>query len=117
MKIVNRQAFLALPPGTLFSKFQPNFFEAMEIKGESWLQSDDYLYQSIQDAIDSTSSSEFGDRLHAMVHKGASCPMGLDSQSRDGCFDKDQLFAVWERPDVEALLARLQQALIDQGGA
>lgn len=30
---------------------------------------------------------------------------------RDGEFDPDQLFAVWERDDVAGLIARLQQAL------
>ncbi len=33
--------------------------------------------------------------------------MDFDCQGRDGCFDEDQLLAVYSRSDVEALMARL----------
>ena len=38
-----------------------------------------------------------------------------DVSSRDGLCDRDQLFAVWERGDVEALIARLIETLAGPG--
>jgi hypothetical protein len=48
-----------------------------------------------------------------MQHDGASFPVDMQQGCRDGCFDADQLFAVWERADAEALLKRLHLALAD----
>jgi hypothetical protein len=111
MKIVNRQTFLSLPAGTLFSKYNPSCMEHLEIKEES--MPNDYFYTPIMDAIDASSSSERLDRLLAMQHDGASFPVDMQQGCRDGCFDADQLFAVWERADAEALLKRLHLALAD----
>lgn len=109
MKIVDRKTFLALPAETLFSKYAPCYMEAVEIKGESL--GNDYCYQQIADAIDCKDSGEFADKLFAAQELGESIPMDFHCQSRDGCFDAEQLFAVWEPADVEALIARLQQCL------
>jgi len=37
--------------------------------------------------------------------------MDFDSYGRDGLFDGDQLFAVWESNDVKALIERLTLCL------
>jgi hypothetical protein len=38
--------------------------------------------------------------------------MDFACEGRDGCFESDdQMFAVWERADVEALIARLSATL------
>ena len=111
MKIVNRETFLELPPGTLFSKYRHCYMEALEIKGDSLRN--DYCFQQIAEAIACTSSVQHTDLLDDMATAGLSVPVDLNCQGRDGCFEMDQLFAVWEHADVEALVARLQQALID----
>lgn len=106
MKIVNRAQFLALPPNTLFSKYTPCVFQHLEINGETW--GNDFLTQQIVDAIAYADSGDFSDKLHLSQECGDSLRMDFDCQGRDGCFDDDQLFAVWEREDVLALIARLQ---------
>lgn len=118
MKIVNRKTFLDLPNGTLFSKFAPDYFEDLCIKDETWFHdredaAHDFLYQSLNDAVKCNSSDDFSYQLDLAREQGQSIPLDLDCASRDGLFDKDQLFAVWERTDVEQLLARLQTALND----
>lgn len=113
MKIVTRQDFLALPAGAVFCKYSPQNFDDLAIKGESLSDSGDFLYQDIACSIDASSSVDFGNKLEDAEEKGASIPMDFERLSRDGLFDEDQLFAVFERSDVEALIARLQSALVD----
>lgn len=113
MKIVNRAQFLAMPPGTVFAKFQPDVFEELEIKHDT-LGSNDYCYQQIVGALDAGNCGEWSRLLDDSRETGSSIPMDFDCLSRDGCFDDDQLFAVYEPADVEQLIDRLQQALADQ---
>lgn len=110
MKVIDRKAFLALPPETLFSKYQPCVFEDLCIKGDTILEND-FCYQSITDAIACNSSDDFTDILSRAEITEESIQMDFDCQGRDGCFDSEQLFAIWERSDVEALIQRLQRVV------
>ncbi len=105
MKIMNLEEFRALPGETLFSKYVPCNFGELEIKVETWER--DFLTQDIASAIECSGSSEFGDKLFEAEECGTSLPMDLECCGRDGCFDEDQLFAVWERDDVVKLIERL----------
>lgn len=109
MKIVDLSTFRAMPAGTLFSKYEPCYFEDLSIKGET--MAFDFLVQPIADAIECNGSDKFVAKLDGAHITGASLAMDFDCQGRDGCFDDGQLFAVWERADVEALIARLQETL------
>ncbi|MEK6684619.1 MAG: hypothetical protein AABY46_08180 [Nitrospirota bacterium] len=109
MRIVDRRTFLALPAGTLFSKYVPCIFESLKIKGDS--TENDFHDQSIEDAVRCSGSEEFEDVLFAAQRDGTSFAMDFDSVMRDGLYDKAQLFAVWEPSDVVALIERLKLAL------
>jgi hypothetical protein len=43
----------------------------------------------------------------------ATPPLDFDYSGRDGFYDQDQLFAVFERHEIEGLIARLGRALVD----
>jgi hypothetical protein len=107
MKIVNRQQFLALPANTVFARYAPCYMEALEIKGDS--MPNDFFVQQIADAVDSHDSGEFAALLEAALETGSSVPMDFNCQYRDGGFNEGQLFAVFEKQDVQALIARLQE--------
>ncbi len=109
MRIVNRTTFLSLPAGTLFSKYQPHCFDDLCIKGDT-LGSDFYV-QQINDAVDCHDSSEFGDILDTSERTGESFALDLECESRDGMFDEEQLFAVWDESDVRNLIERLNKAI------
>jgi len=109
MKIVNRRQFLALPENTVFSKYEPCVFGELMIKGESL--ANDFYAQEIGDAIFCSGSSDRVDKLGASERDGASLPMDFDCPGRDGLFDDDQMFAVWEPEDVRKLIARLQECV------
>jgi len=106
MKIVDRRTFMALPKNTLFSKWEPCVFGWLEIKGESL--KNDFLTQEIASAVKCDDSGEFADLCDEAARTGGSIVMDLDCEGRDGCFDDEQMFAVWERADVLALIERLK---------
>jgi hypothetical protein len=119
MKIVDRQTFLAMPAGTLFSKWQPCVFEDVQIKGVTLFNGEraiDFSLQQIADAVASNDSGEWSDIQCASVDCGSSFALDFECESRDGFFDADQMFAIWERADVEGLLARLRLALSEGYG-
>lgn len=105
MRILNRKEFLACPPNTLYSRYQPCIFGALEIKGDTW--TNDWLYQPIADSIACHDSIEHTELLEQSRETGRVLTMDMDCQSRDGCFNEDELFAVWETKDVKALIYRL----------
>ena len=113
MKIVDRKTFLALTNETLFSKYSPQIIEDILIKvGTS--DSGDFYYQDIATAIDSTGSDDYSDKLDAAEKNGISLKMDFDCVSRDGLWDKNQLFLVWEKEDVVMLIDRLKRCLPEE---
>ena len=114
MRIVNLDTFIAMPEGTLYSKYSDmrTIEDGPLIKGESMMPQKDFGYQEINAAIDNAGSSDFIDKCDAMKY-GETVGMDFHCQGRDGCFDEDQLFAVWDRKDVEQLVDRLKEALED----
>jgi len=109
MRIVDRKTFLAMPPETLFSKYEPCVFGPLCIKGTSY--TDDFLYQDLADAVEFRDSGQMLDDLEAARTEGKSLRMDFDCQGRDGLFDAEQLFAIWEQADVAALISRLTRCI------
>lgn len=107
MKIVDRKTFLAMPEGTVFSKYQPCVFEEFRIKGETW--GNDFLYQSLDAGeFESSGSDDWMQKLDRAEKDGIDLPLVFDGGSRDGCFDDDQLFAVLSESDVLALIEKIR---------
>jgi len=116
MRIVDRQTFLAMPAGTVFSKYEPCVFGNLEIKGESTTRAQgefvDFWSQDLAGALKAESSDAYLDACDA-AEAGQSIAIDLDCQSRDGLYEQGQLFAVWEQEDIQALIQRLQRAVIE----
>lgn len=109
MRIVDLETFLGLPAGVVFSKYEPIIFGSLCIKGDSIPEARDFFYQDITEAVDGNLIDLAND-----LENGRTVAMDLDCMSRDGCFADDQLFAVWDRQDVEQLVSRFTVAL-EQG--
>lgn len=107
MRIYRRAEFLALPPGTIYAKGKPWFFESLSIKGDTW--TNDWLQLSPM-WIEAHDDGEQVERLNAMLEEGASFPM-QESYGRDGCFDDEEIFLVPEKADLEKLRAIVDAAL------
>lgn len=114
MRIVNRETFMALPAGTLYAKYVPCMFESLSIKGDTIYHDGkaiDWFCQQIADAVDAKDSGEWGNLLEESELTGKELAMDFECEGRDGCFEDDQLFAVWSRQDVAQLIDRLTRTL------
>lgn len=107
MKIVDRKTFLGLPAGVLYSKYESFVFDELEIKGES-IGSDDFYTQRIAGAVKCDDSNEFINLLDGAQLNGTSFSLDLNCEDRDGMFDQDQLFAVWEADEIADLISRIK---------
>ena len=110
MKIIDRKTFLNMPTNTLFSKYEPCCFWMLSIKGES-VGNNDFYCNTIADSILSDSSEDFIDILIRAQKTGCSIDMDLNTEGRDGLYDDNQLFAVWEKKDIKDLIKRLRECL------
>jgi hypothetical protein len=111
MKIVNLATFLSLPPNTVFSKFEPCVFDDLMIKGENCGKMDFIYSEAGSSAIENNGSADFATKLFRATDTGESLAMDFDCTGRDGCFEPNQLFAVWEEADIRALIERLKRCL------
>jgi hypothetical protein len=110
MKIVNLDEFRKLPSGTIFLKYEPCVFEDLQCKGET--TDVDFYAANISYWPDCTGSDDFFYKFEDSQNCGVSVKMDFDSTGRDGCFEKDQLFAVYEKNDVEMLIDKLNRCLV-----
>ena len=113
MRIVNRDTFIGMPPGTLFSKYEPCVFGDLMIKGESIIfdGGNDFFYQQIADSVKASGSNELVNILDDSEENGTSFDMDFHLEGRDGLFEYGQLFAIWEPSDVSALIDRLKEVV------
>lgn len=107
MKIYKRAEFLKLPPGTIYAKGKPQYFGNLSVKGETlgndWITLDLVWFEAANDA-------EIDERFDAMLEKGASYPME-SAYGRDGCFDEEEAFLVWQRGDLQTLRQYIDNAM------
>ncbi len=106
MRIVNLTEFRTLPEYTLYSKFTPDVFGDIETKYETW--EFDFLCANLIDFQGSTSSDEYSRLLDSCV-AGKSIDLDFEHAGRDGMFDKEQLFAIFENKDIDALIEHLKK--------
>lgn len=115
MRIVDRKTFLAMPEGTVFAMYDQSIIREPKVKAKSLGSGGelvDFCFTSLTDGVDCEWSERDGIIDLAEI-EGTPFAMSFIKECRDGDFAPDQLFAVWERADVEGLIARLQSALVD----
>lgn len=113
MKIVDRKTFLALPAGTVYSKYAPCHCEEIAIK-HSTIADNDWVYTSIDTIsfVDSDGSSDLYDTLlAAQVGDSINTDITMDSAYRDGLFDNEQQFMIYSKDDTKKLIDLLTQTL------
>ncbi len=108
MRIVNLEQFRALPEWTVFRKFRPMVAEDLQFKFETWEH--DFICMPV-DMPESHSSEQLFDRLGEMLATGVSYPLNVDCAGRDGLFDKEQLFLIYEKADLAALRGLIDSAI------
>jgi len=113
MRILTRKQFMDTPIGTVFSYYEPICFSGLMIKQSDLLGWEtDFLYDNIIGALDSESSEDYYDKCKKM-EAGESMLVDFEVTSREGLFEEEQLFAVYEKEDVEKLIKRLILSSLD----
>lgn len=115
MRIVTRGEFYKLPEGTVCSKYKPCIFGEPFVLLQAWFHENDepldFLYKDLFGEVDAYDSGEEIDILYSAEETGESFKMDFDCGMRDGLFDPEQKFAIWEEEDLVGLLQNVQQAL------
>lgn len=108
MRIITRDEFIPLPRGTVFSLYQSlgNIGppKVKECKGD-WVP--DFCYSDLTDSIEYQNTDEFVKKMIEYEKSGETFRLDLTTISRDGLYDADQLFAVYDEEDIKALAIRL----------
>ncbi len=101
MKIVKRVGFLLLPPGTVYSRYKPEIVTGFEIKGDSF--SNDWYYRNLLGDVGGDSTTHEYEDMEA----GKSLPIRLDIEQRDGLFERDTMFLIYEPGDIKTLVKEI----------
>ena len=113
MRVVDRKTFLALPPWTAYCKGTQWEFNGICFKGET-IGNDWYEHNPAW--VEAEDSGQAFERLDDMLKNGASFPMD-NSECRDGLYDDDAVFLIFERADLEVLRDCIEQAIAPSGSA
>lgn len=120
MKLYNKTEFLKLPPNTLFM-FGPGREDGLAV-GSSALNikygsmKNDFVYKSLVD-LEANGSDEIcyiqEDMVKGVIINGVSenYPMDLDATTGEGFYDEDALYLVFDKDEVQAIIASLQTLL------
>ena len=106
MRIINKQEFLVLPEGILYSEYEPCAFYGLKVKGETW--ESDYLEIDLIGNIAANDSVDYIDRLDYALENRTSLELDFDSDSRNGLFEDNTLYAVYEQKDLNELISSLK---------
>lgn len=106
MRIVDRKTFLQLPKGTVYSKFNPSIFYELNVKTsnpeDEW--GNDWVHIPLIEGFIK------GDRNHIDYDY---FEFDLDCSVRDGSYEEEQLFAVYDKNDILKLIARLTYSFLE----
>ena len=112
MKLYRLKDFLLLPRGTVYSSYIPCVLSDLYIKGDS-IKDFDFFTTDLIDCLKNT-GSEDNQSKHEMLQIGKNIPLDHDTGSRDGMFDEERLFAVYDTQDIKGLINTLTEALEQQ---
>jgi hypothetical protein len=110
MKIINYDEFVSLPKGTLYRETEPCWFGELQIKQDSINENNDWLLTRLDYLEESHSSDDFI-KCYNKMEKGESFNLDIHCSERDGMFDYDRKFLIYEKKDVEKLIELLKTCL------
>lgn len=117
MRVVDRATFLSMPLGTMYWTYEPGCgeFGSLQIKSDlrgtsDWYRVDLDRPLSGEDMYDIIAKRE-------LLDTGAPVPADFYTEDNDGSYNANELFAVMDADDVDALLRRLNEARADAFGA
>lgn len=115
MRIVNRKTFLSMPSNTVYSisdwkeNCPSSSITDLLIKGDTVADAD-YYEQEVPD-FDYENSDDKFEAIEESVKNGKSLKTDFYVEQRNAMFDEYQMYAIWEKEDIEGLIERLKQCL------
>lgn len=104
MKIINKEEFMKMPSGTLYSEFKPCIFNDLMIKGETI--GSDYLYMSLIGNV--CHEGDFASFIFDRLDNSKDFHLDFNLYSRDGLYDNDAMYAVYDKNDIIGLIDTLK---------
>lgn len=117
MKIVDYNTFINLPKGVLYSYYTPVYTNGLMIKDESLMfengGSDWYYYDLLDNPSQDSSGQwlQYVDVMMKMDEGGESIPAEFNCLERDGLYDYDRKFLIYEQDDIKNLISKLNSLL------
>ena len=103
MKIVSLEQFLKYPEGTIYSKYKPCYMDGLYVKADS-TETGDWVCMTLIDPI----AGDHHDACRKM-ESGGDVSYESDYYGRDGCFDDEQMFMVYNYEDTDAMMKILRE--------
>lgn len=100
---------MEMPAGTVFSYYNPCYFHGLNIKDSDPEKGyPDFSMSDLIGAFACNSSDDFTTKCEQM-EKGESLPVDFENSGREGLFDDNLLYAIYEKKDVQKLITRLSK--------
>lgn len=108
MKIINREEFLKQSEGILYSEYKPFSFYGLYVKGNTISSEEhgnfDYNELGLIGNINADNSDELYYKLDVAEKISRKLNLDFECGMRNGGFDGEQLYAVYEQKDIEGLI-------------
>lgn len=113
MRIVSANTFAGLPVGTIYKKaLKPWAWEDMHIKGDTLPAVNfDFTCLPLDNPENSAGETNVIDAWFRMQATRESARMSVDAWGRDGCFDTEAQFLIYEEQDLLALRSFIDEAI------
>jgi hypothetical protein len=107
MKIIGRKQFLLLPSGILYRKYEPCITYDFCVKKDVVNEGD--FYYTPFDAIDCENLQQRCELFEKYREDGCNFEFDYEIECRDGEFEDDQLFIIYEEKDILQLIDKLTE--------
>jgi hypothetical protein len=115
VKILNRQSFLKLPEGVFFAKGIQWCVDGFCVKGATLFNEEghaiDFFYLNLS-SMDFSSCHDLADKMEDSLKNGTSYPIN-QCENRDGMFDDEDVFLVFEPNDLKFIRSHIESFILD----
>lgn len=112
MRILDRDAFLALPDNVMFAMFAHGYMGPLCIRGAASPDMNQYLYSEISQAIVRHLGEDPLMSLVKAYNSGEDIELDFETQKCEREIMPNQLFMTWDRDDVTRLIRRLMDCIV-----
>ena len=111
MRIVNKEEFMGTADNTVFcyaSKHGDLSAPCIKVSNSGYT---DFFVSGLNEVTTQSSIDQFDKIEEMMIDGSLSEPMAFDISGRDGMFNDDQMFAIYDTDDLLSMINRLAKCL------